>query len=120
MKILISASMRHHDELVPVAETLRGLGYEVELPDNNNPSYSKKQHIDKHLGELTESDALLLGNVDGYIGASTFFEAGWAFALKKPIYVLEKFDKNSSFTEDLKAIGAIELCGDWDKLEKEK
>ena len=39
-------------------------------------------------------------------------ETGSAFALGKPIYVLEEIDDSSDFAEDLRAIGVVELRGD--------
>ena len=119
MKILVSASMRFYEQLLPVAEKLRELGHEVDLPEKTTEKLSKTELISQHFAKLRESDALLVGNVGGYIGTSTFFEAGWAFALAKPIFTLEKLDETSAFTEDLRAIGVIELDNNFDKLKEE-
>ena len=119
MIILVSTSMRFYERLLPVAEKLRELGHEVNLPEKNLKELNKSELILRHLTKLRESDTLLLGNSDGYIGASTFFEAGWAFALDKPIFALEKLDEESDFTEDLRAIGVVELENNFDKLKEE-
>jgi nucleoside 2-deoxyribosyltransferase len=115
MKILISASMRHYKKLLPVAERLRASGFAVELPDASDGA-TKTEYIKQHMNKMLESDILIIGNIDGYVGASTFFESGWAYALKKPIFVLEKLDENSIYTEDLRAISVTVLENDFNKL----
>lgn len=42
-----------------------------------------------HLNAIYKADALYIYNPNGYIGASTTMELGWAMALGKPIYVKE-------------------------------
>lgn len=49
-----------------------------------------------------------------------FFEAGWAFALGKPVFVLESIDRESDYAEDLLAIGAVELKGDLGKINEKE
>ena len=115
MNILISASMKVYPQLIDLKNRLEKLGYAVELPDEGSGetgSDFKRRMIDDHLSKLRRADVLLLANIGRRIGASTFFEAGWAFALGKPIYVLEEIDDSSDFAEDLRAIGVVELRGD--------
>ena len=115
MNILISASMKVYPQLIDLKNRLEKLGYAVELPDEGSSetgSDFKRRMIDDHLSKLRRADVLLLANIGRRIGASTFFEAGWAFALGKPIYVLEEIDDSSDFAEDLRAIGVVELRGD--------
>lgn len=115
MKILISSSMKVFSELMAIKEQLEELGYVVELPDKGSDSSEdnfKRRMIDIHIEKLKSVDALLLANIGGRIGASTFFEAGWAFALGKPIFALEMIDSGSDYAEDLRAVGVIELKGD--------
>lgn len=122
MNILISSSMKVYAQLAVVKERLEALGYVVELPEPGTRESSesevdyKRRMIDMHLEKLQRADVLLIGNIGGRIGASTFFEAGWAFALHKPIYVLEEIDDSSDYAEDLRAIGAIELKGDLSRI----
>ena len=115
MNILISASMKVYPQLIDLKKRLEKLGYAVELPDEGSGETGrgfKRRMIDDHLSKLRRADVLLLANVGGRIGASTFFEAGWAFVLGKTIYVLEEIDEGSDFAEDLRAIGVVELRGD--------
>ena len=82
---------------------------------------TKRQYIDEHMSRLQDSNALLLANFDdergdGYIGASCFFEAGWAFALGKPVYALRPIDAKSPFAEDLMAIDCTVINGDMSKI----
>ena len=114
--VLISASMRYHEVLAPVVEQLRALGCHVEMPEQDLGGLTKADLMARHLGKLRRSDVLLLGNIAGYVGASTFFEAGWATALGKPVFALEALDGQSEFTEDLRAAGVIELNGDIEKM----
>jgi nucleoside 2-deoxyribosyltransferase len=113
--------MRYYEKLLLKAEELRALGLDVELPENMTMQLVRKSElISRHLAKLRESDLLLLGNIDGYIGVSTFFEAGWAYALGKPVFSLEKLDENNKFTEELRAIGVVELEGNLGLLKEKK
>jgi len=114
--VLVSTSMRHYEALMPVAEQLRALGCHVEMPERDCGPLPKADLMSRHLSKLRSSDVLLLGNIGGYVGVSTFFEAGWAIALGKPVFALEALDRQSEFTEDLKAAGVIELDGDVRKM----
>lgn len=120
MKILVSSSMRHADKFAALQESLEAEGHRVAMPQiEKRPT--KRQYIDEHMSKLLDSDALLLANFDddrgdGYVGASCFFEAGWAFALKKPIYALNPLDAESPFAEDLMAIGCNVINGDASKI----
>lgn len=100
--------MRHFDECLQLRQTLVRAGYEVELPEPDT-SLTKREHIDAHLVKLRQADILLIANFDdergsGYIGASCFFESGWAFALGKAVYTLNPINKGSVYKEDLDAI----------------
>jgi nucleoside 2-deoxyribosyltransferase len=108
--------MCHYEKLLPLAEGLREQGFDVELPEKTLAPKTKREHIETYLEKLKNADILLLGNVEGYVGVSTFFEAGWAYALGKPIFALETIDANSDYHEDLAAIDVVELDGDFDKM----
>lgn len=120
MKILVSASMRHADKFAALQELLKAAGYQATIPQTEE-HLTKRQYIDEHMSRLQGSDALLLANFDdergnGYIGASCFFEAGWAFALGKPVYTLQPIDATSPFAEDLMAIDCQVINGDMSKI----
>lgn len=124
MNILISSSMKVYAQLAVVKEQLEALGHVVELPEPSARESSelgvdyKRRMIDIHFKKLQRSDILLVGNIGGRIGASTFFEAGWAFALGKPIFILDSVDEGSDYVEDLRAIGAVELRGNLNILKE--
>ena len=120
MIILVSASMRHTDKFAALQDSLEAAGHQAILPQTEE-GLTKRQYIDEHMGRLQDSDALLLANFDdergnGYIGASCFFEAGWAFALGKPVYALHPIDAKSSFAEDLMAIDCQVINGNMSKI----
>ncbi len=120
MKILVSASMHHADKFAALHESLEAAGHQAILPQTEE-GLTKRQYIDEHMSRLQDSDALLLANFDdergdGYIGASCFFEAGWAFALGKPVYALRPIDAKSPFAEDLMAIDCTVINGDMSKI----
>lgn len=120
MKILVSASMHHADKFAALHESLEAAGHQAILPQTEE-GLTKRQYIDEHMSRLQDSNALLLANFDdergdGYIGASCFFEAGWAFALGKPVYALHSIDAKSPFAEDLMAIDCTVINGDMSKI----
>ena len=120
MIILVSASMRHTDKFAALQDSLEAAGHQAILPQTEE-GLTKRQYIDEHMSRLQGSDALLLANFDdergnGYIGASCFFEAGWAFALGKPVYALQSIDATSPFAEDLMAIDCQVINGDMSKI----
>lgn len=122
MKIAISCSMKLIDGIDLLANDLRKMEFEVKTPTRTDyvpgDSNFRKQLIDEHLEKIKDCDALLLGNIGGRVGASTYSEAGWAYALGKKIFAIEKLDPNSDYYEDLHAIGVIELNGDLTKLKE--
>ena len=77
--------------------------------------------MNAHFAKIRESDAVLVCNytkkgIENYIGANTFLEMGHAYALEKPIYVLNKLPDQPFINDELKAFGVIELDGDLAKI----
>lgn len=106
----ISCSMKSISQAERLAEKIRSQGNSVHTPTVSQESRTKRSFIDEHLAKLVESDALIVGNfcaegeAYGRVGASTFFEAGWAYALGKPVYCVAALDPASPYTEDITAI----------------
>jgi nucleoside 2-deoxyribosyltransferase len=103
--------MKKIDEAHTLAHQLKAEGHTVHVPETTQPDVSKREHIDVHFEKLQESDGLIVGNfIDeatdqyGRVGASTFFEVGWAYALNKQVYYVAPLDPDSPFTEDIEAI----------------
>ena len=111
-----------------VAKKLEGLGHEallptgiinraIEQPDFDPVSAKHDNGYDStraHYAKICEADTLLVCNftkkgIENYIGANTFLEMGYAYALKKPVYVLNQLPDQPYINDELKAFGAVEL-----------
>lgn len=87
--------LRGHEVRVPV-------GTDEEPPVEGRPGITKNEliaakieydFIRKHFQNIEWADAILILNykkkdIDGYIGGNTFLEMGYAFGLRKKIFVL--------------------------------
>lgn len=120
-------------EMMNAAELLRSRGAEVMLP-RNTELYATGEKTPESIIESTENkkaedlirryyetikanDAILVVNppkrgVDGYIGANTFLEIGFAHVLHKPIYILYPYDTSSSYASEIEAMDVTLLSGD--------
>ena len=97
MKVTICGSLRFEKEIQAWHEALAFAGHTpycmVVMPsqkDNNKDWYNKDQKIALdliHLSKIEESDAILVVDVDGYIGESTGREMFWAKIRDKDIYL---------------------------------
>lgn len=115
MIIAICGSMKHSDRMVEIGHTLEQQGMKVFLPNigesSDYDSFTEEQAtehkarmIRAHLEKIQQSDTVLVVNeplkgVDGYIGANTFLEMGFAYALEKKIYVLNPLPAQSNIVE---------------------
>ncbi len=124
MRVLISISMRHHAQAEQLKKQLEDIGIEVmDLPELGDGTKTRTHYIEAHLEKLHKTDVLLVANFDdersnGYVGPSCFFEIGWAYGLGKDVYILNKLNDESPFTEDILAIGAKVLDGDINLLKQ--
>ena len=136
MKICISCSLSFPDEVLKVAEDLKKLGHEVDLPngilnraveqaDFNAVAAKADDGYDSmhaHFAKIREADALLVCNftkkgIDNYIGANTFLEMGYAYSLGLPIYTLNPLPEMPYINDELKAFNTISLNGDLSKIQ---
>jgi nucleoside 2-deoxyribosyltransferase len=130
MKITISGSTKKLHELEQVGDQLRKRGFEVKTPVCSNYHLGdyklRRQLMDEHLEFIKNADVFLIGNVKtaaekfGRVGTSTYFETGWAYALGKPIFALEKIDPESDFAEDLLALDVKVLYSIFNKIKETK
>ncbi len=100
--VVICGSRRFKAEVKTFAEELRTLGVVVYAPYHHNPedewaklSEEYKQFIalgltHDHFYKIQMADVVFVYNKDGYVGASTTLEIGYAVALGKPIYALSQ------------------------------
>ena len=125
--VALCGSMKHSDRMVEIGHTLEQRGMKVFLPNiGENSDYNslteqeatehKSRMIRDHLEKIKQSDAVLIVNeplksIDGYIGANTFLEMGFAYALEKKIYVLNPLPEQSNIVE-LRGLQPVVLNGD--------
>lgn len=81
--------------------------------------HQKYEHdaIREHWGIISACDATLVLNYDkhgisGYIGGNSFLEMGFAYVLKKPIYLLNPIPKMPYYETEIIAMKPIILNGD--------
>ena len=138
MTITICASLNAHYQILQIERELKALGHEVILPigtrkiksgewDLRKLSWHKRQFkstaITMHFDEIKKGDAILVVNptklaVKNYIGGNTLMEMGFAYYLKKPIYILNDIPKNMIYTEEIQGVRPIILRGDLRKIRK--
>lgn len=128
MRIVICGSMSQLAKMEAGALELRKKGHEVIVPEASEGErpYSemsvgeirelKKFYISRHLDHIRAADCILVANYDkgnqkGYIGANTFLEMGFAFVLRKPMYVLFALPKEQGNYEEMLGLGPIVLNG---------
>ncbi len=76
------------DVLSPKISTIINPGEEfaiLETDDTDDPKVLEQRHLDA----IAAADALYLYDPDGYVGASSAMELGWAMALGKPVFCKE-------------------------------
>lgn len=124
--------MDFFSEMSAIREVLEDGGVEVSIPtpeevkvdysaaSDEELSRLKREFIDAHLEKIKLADGVLIANfkkrgVDGYIGANTLMEAAFAYALKKPIFVLHRLGEQPCRPEVL-GMQPIFLEGDCRQL----
>lgn len=117
--------------ILEIKNTLESKGMIVETPSLDEPSdYSrlseqdrapiKTEMIRRHLERIKKSNAILVVNetakgVENYIGANSFLEMGIAFALEKPILLLNSVPQQPN-RDELLGLNPRELRGDLDSI----
>lgn len=97
MVITICGSTKFKDKMFELARDLTLNGDVVLMPqifehaDNEELTIEQKLVLDNiHYQKILMSDAILVVNIDQYIGESTWAEIDWANRLNKKIYFLEE------------------------------
>lgn len=120
--------MKFFKEIKQLRIKLENLGFEVLAPEEveSNIDYAnlskekridiKQKTIDRHLGKIKKSDAILLANyskngIDNYIGANTFLEMAFAYILEKRIFILNDIPEQPN-TDEIEGLKPIVLKGD--------
>jgi nucleoside 2-deoxyribosyltransferase len=129
--ISICGSMSLRERMILIGEELRSLGHTVYLPNVTETSdYSqfteaesiahKSRMIHEHLVKIQRSDCVLVVNeplkgIARYIGANTFLEMGFAYALGKTIYTLNELPEQPNSLE-IKGLLPTVVRGDLQKI----
>lgn len=131
MKIAIAGSMAFAKEMLEVEERLKQLGHIVYMPDsapeyvrgtfNQEGSEGTKRKIEADLIRgyyevLKGIDALLVLNYDkrgikNYIGGNTFLEMGFAYVLRKKIFLLNAVPELEILKQEIDAMQPVVLGG---------
>lgn len=138
MIIAISASFSFYEHVAQLADELTVLGYTPRIPKavqqmkktgdfTKDPlrnttgefsDYSEKSKVMReYFDEIMHADAILVVNDEkhgqaNYIGPNVLMEMALAFALHKPIYLLNVIPTESPFIEEIRGLAPIELRGD--------
>lgn len=101
--VVICGSKRYKDEIAAFATELEKLGVVVWPPNFEEPLYEGttlgSAHTTRmvfkgltleHFQLIRKADVCFIYNKDGYVGTSVTLELGFAQALDRPIYALEK------------------------------
>ncbi len=118
MKITIVGSMKFCDKYKELKEKLEEQGNEVIIPladkEYANKENPKKESMEDFNDNLEKSDAILVANLEDYIGINSIMEVGMAFNRNKKIFILNKIPENCK--EEFEAIEVIALNGNLEKL----
>lgn len=117
--------------ILEIKSIIGAKGMSVETPSLDEPhDYMTLSEIDRapiktemirrHLERIKKADAILVVNetakgTENYIGANSFLEMGMAFALGKPIFLLNTIPQQPN-RDELLGLNPIELKGDLNVL----
>lgn len=136
MKIVICGSMSASRKMLEVKEYLDSRNIETHIPRNiekyankskkledKNESVANKIQYDlirDYYRQIQKADAVLVVNEDkdgtkNYIGGNSFLEMGYAYALNKPIYLLNRIP-DMLYTDEIIVFQPVVLNGDLSKI----
>lgn len=130
--ITICGSMKVKDKMLTISDQLEEKGYNVFLPSLEEKviEYATMSIVDQgvvknplivaHLNKIRSSNAILVVNekvngIDGYIGANSFLEMGFALCLGKKIFLLNDIPDQANIAE-ISGLLPIVLHGDLNSL----
>lgn len=145
MKIALCASFSFYEHVARLEGDLLALGHEPLMPETakamkaagdftkdplRGPAgefsdYGQKtKAIREHFGEIEQADAILVVNDEkhgqaNYIGPNVLMEMAVAFALHKPIYILNDIPKESPLLDEIHGLEPIPLRGNMNLLQSE-
>ncbi len=93
--VCICGSFRFYEEMVQLRNALQTQGVLCEWPlpgPRRDPQAmtadEARDAITRHLERIDQADWIFVFNKDGYVGNSVVMEIGYAYARRKPVYVL--------------------------------
>jgi nucleoside 2-deoxyribosyltransferase len=93
--VCICGSFRFYDEMVDLRNALQARGVHCEWPTpsprrapQSMTADEAKAAIMQHLEYMDRADLIFMFNKEGYAGNSVIMEIGYAYARRKPIYLL--------------------------------
>jgi hypothetical protein len=148
MIITICSSIDFTPEIIRIKDILEKNGHKVNIPyytqkilnkeityeeymktkdkegDINLRNSQKIDFIDRHWNLIKSSDAILVINekkkgIDNYIGGNTLIEMGFAYVLRKKIFLLNPIPERSSimhYVDEIIDLKPIILNGNLDKI----
>ncbi len=127
-QVVICSSMEFKEEFAEAATVLESKGVSVLLPnidevqDYSQMSESeiaeiKHSMMRDHMNKIAQADVILVWNqpkkgINGYIGGNTLVEMGYAFALEKPIYLLNSIPQDVPYRDEIVGMNPTILEGD--------
>ncbi len=143
--VVICSSASFYKQVIDVAKTLRGLGFEVVMPltagkmertgdfsvntyktwfGDGGKSYSRKKFLTKHhFKKIEKGDVVLVLNYEkngrfGYIGGAVLAEMAVGLHFGKKIYILNDIDHEVSYKEEILGMLPIFLNGKVENIKK--
>jgi len=93
--ICICGSFRFYEEMVDLRNALQARGIRCEWPlpgprraPQTMTADEARDAIMQHLERMDRAEGIFVFNKDGYLGNSVVMEIGYAYARRKPVYVL--------------------------------
>lgn len=130
-RICLCGSMSVLTRMLEIKDILESKGMVTETPSLDEPKdYStlsetdrapiKNEMIRRHLERIKKSDAILVVNettkgIENYIGANSFLEMGIAFALEKPILLLNPVPQQPN-RDELLGLNPVVLNGNLENI----
>jgi len=111
-RICVCGSMKALNKMVQIESILKYIGHEVIMPETMHKK-TKHDLINEHFNKIKLCDAVLIVNPEqkntpGYIGGNSFLEIGFAYMMKKNVYLLYEIPK-MSYEDEIIAMKPIVL-----------
>jgi nucleoside 2-deoxyribosyltransferase len=112
--VCICGSFRFYDEMVALRDALQARRIMCEWPTPGPRRDPKamtadeaRDAITRHLERIDRADCIVVFNKGGYVGNNISIEIGYAYARRKPVYLLAPID-DQFLMSLVTAVGSIE------------